>query len=62
MAAIATRSQSNRLQLMPDSLQDNAQPLDQFARGRDWQQFHSPQNLAAVLVVESGELLVHFQG
>jgi dCTP diphosphatase len=28
---------------------------------RDWQQFHSPKNLASALVVEAGELLEHFQ-
>lgn len=35
--------------------------LDQFAKDRDWQQFHSPKNLASALVVEAGELLEHFQ-
>jgi NTP pyrophosphatase (non-canonical NTP hydrolase) len=28
---------------------------------RDWQQFHSPKNLASALAVEAGELLEHFQ-
>jgi NTP pyrophosphatase (non-canonical NTP hydrolase) len=46
---------------MPDSLRDLAQQLDQFARDRDWQQFHAPKNLASALVVEAGELLEHFQ-
>lgn len=46
---------------MPDSLRDLAQQLDQFARDREWQQFHSPKNLASALVVEAGELLEHFQ-
>jgi dCTP diphosphatase len=46
---------------MSDSLRDLAQQLDQFARDRDWQQFHSPKNLASALVVEAGELLEHFQ-
>lgn len=46
---------------MPDSLHDLAQQLDQFAKDRDWQQFHSPKNLASALVVEAGELLEHFQ-
>lgn len=46
---------------MTDSLQDLAQQLDQFAKERDWQQFHSPKNLASALVVEAGELLEHFQ-
>jgi dCTP diphosphatase len=46
---------------MTDPLRALAQQLDQFARDRDWQQFHSPKNLASALVVEAGELLEHFQ-
>lgn len=46
---------------MPDSLDNLAQQLDRFAKDRDWQQFHSPKNLASALVVEAGELLEHFQ-
>ena len=46
---------------MTDSLRDLARQLDQFARERDWQQFHSPKNLASALAVEAGELLEHFQ-
>ena len=46
---------------MTDPLRALAQQLDQFARERDWQQFHSPKNLASALVVEAGELLEHFQ-
>jgi NTP pyrophosphatase (non-canonical NTP hydrolase) len=46
---------------MTDSLNDLARQLDQFAEARDWQQFHSPKNLASALIVEAGELLEHFQ-
>ncbi len=28
---------------------------------RDWEQFHSPKNLAMALSAEAGELLEHFQ-
>jgi NTP pyrophosphatase (non-canonical NTP hydrolase) len=35
--------------------------LRAFARERDWDQFHSPKNLAAALSVEAAELLEHFQ-
>ena len=35
--------------------------LRQFAADREWEQFHSPKNLAAALSVESAELLEHFQ-
>ncbi|MFT4862229.1 MAG: NTP pyrophosphatase (non-canonical NTP hydrolase) [Pseudohongiellaceae bacterium] len=33
----------------------------QFAADRDWDQFHSPKNLAMALSVEAAELLEHFQ-
>jgi len=35
--------------------------LRRFATDRDWDQFHSPKNLAAALSVEAAELLEHFQ-
>jgi NTP pyrophosphatase (non-canonical NTP hydrolase) len=35
--------------------------LRQFAAERDWDQFHSPKNLAAALSVEAAELLEQFQ-
>ena len=38
-----------------------AQALAEFARERDWDQFHSPKNLAMALAGEVGELLEHFQ-
>ncbi len=33
----------------------------QFARERDWEQFHSPKNLAMALTNEVGELIEIFQ-
>ena len=35
--------------------------LRAFAEARDWDQFHSPKNLAMALVAEAGELVEHFQ-
>ena len=35
--------------------------LRAFAAERDWDQFHTPKNLATALSVESAELLEHFQ-
>ena len=32
-----------------------------FTRERDWDQFHSPENLAKSIAIESGELLDCFQ-
>jgi NTP pyrophosphatase (non-canonical NTP hydrolase) len=44
-----------------DSLDDLNRKLLAFARERDWEQFHSPKNLAMALAGECGELLEHFQ-
>ena len=46
---------------MTDPINALAQQLEQFAQDRDWQQFHSPKNLASALIVEAAELLEHFQ-
>ncbi len=35
--------------------------LLEFARRRDWEQFHAPKNLVMALSVEASELLEHFQ-
>lgn len=35
--------------------------LRKFADERDWEQFHSPKNLAMALVVEASEIMEHFQ-
>lgn len=42
-------------------IKDLRQRLRQFAVERDWEQFHSPKNLAMALSVEAAELLEHFQ-
>lgn len=44
-----------------DSLQKLRDALRRFATDRDWDQFHSPKNLAIALSVEAAELLEHFQ-
>lgn len=46
-------SQYTLLQLRDD--------LRVFAAERGWDQFHTPKNLAAALIVEAAELLEHFQ-
>ena len=38
-----------------------ANTLRAFAAERDWDQFHTPKNLASALSVEAAELLEHFQ-
>lgn len=35
--------------------------LNAFAEDRDWDQFHTPKNLAMALTAEVGELIEHFQ-
>lgn len=46
---------------MATDLQGLIQDLRNFAQARDWEQFHSPKNLASALSVEAAELLEHFQ-
>ena len=41
-----------------DQLQNR---IDKFNKDRDWDQFHSPSNLAKSISIESGELLECFQ-
>jgi len=43
------------------SLQHLAEHLRRFAADRDWEQFHSPKNLAMALSVEVAEITEHFQ-
>jgi dCTP diphosphatase len=43
------------------SIEQLRDALRDFAAERDWDQFHSPKNLAMALMVEAGELLEHFQ-
>ena len=46
---------------MDTTFESLTQALRRFAAERDWDQFHSPKNLAAALTVEAAELLEHFQ-
>lgn len=46
---------------MENELDELRDVLRTFAADRDWDQFHSPKNLASALAVESAELLEHFQ-
>ncbi|MFT3758601.1 nucleotide pyrophosphohydrolase [Thauera sp.] len=41
-----------------DGLRDE---LRRFAADRDWNQFHTPKNLAMALAGEAGEVIEHFQ-
>ena len=43
------------------SLDKIKQLLRDFAKDRDWDQFHSPKNLSMALSVEVAEIIEHFQ-
>jgi dCTP diphosphatase len=42
-------------------LEDLRSAIRSFIRERDWEQFHSPKNLAMALSVEASEIVEHFQ-
>lgn len=42
-------------------MQDIMNRLLKFRRDRDWEQFHTPKNLAISISIEAAELLEHFQ-
>lgn len=44
-----------------NSIDDIRQAIDDYATERDWNQFHTPKNLAMALSVEASELLEIFQ-
>lgn len=48
-------------QTPPDSLARLNERLVDFARERDWEQFHTPKNLSMALIAEAAELVEHFQ-
>jgi dCTP diphosphatase len=46
---------------MNRQLEDLKERIRHFADERDWDQFHTPKNLAMALIVEAAELVEHFQ-
>ena|SRR5919199_585671 len=44
-----------------DIFKQMQQQIVQFNDSRDWQQFHTPKDLAMSLVLEAAEVLEHFQ-
>tara|TARA_R110002167_G_scaffold138073_4_gene325184 strand:- start:315 stop:725 length:411 start_codon:yes stop_codon:yes gene_type:complete len=51
----------NRQGKSMNDLEAVRQGVANFAKERDWEQFHSPKNLAMALSVEVAELMEHFQ-
>jgi dCTP diphosphatase len=45
----------------PETLETLRDALRAFAAERDWDQFHSPKNLAMSVMIEAAELGEHFQ-
>ena len=41
-------------------MRELSEKIKQFSKERDWQQFHTPKNLAAAISIEASELLEHF--
>ncbi len=46
---------------MAKDLEAIKRQLREFAKERDWDQFHSPKNFSMALIVECAELVEHFQ-
>ena len=45
-----------------ESLESLRDQLREFAKARDWDQYHTPKNLSMALISEAAELIEHFQG
>ena len=43
------------------TLQDLKEKMADFVRERDWEQFHTPKNIAMSIAIEAAELMEHFQ-
>jgi dCTP diphosphatase len=59
--AVGKRSRSSQVGRRGATVNGLMMALRQFARARDWEQFHSPKNLAMALAVEVAEIAEHFQ-
>ena len=46
---------------MSNEFEDLQSELKAFAKARDWEQFHTPKNLAMAITGEAGELAAEFQ-
>lgn len=47
--------------IRPDSLEHLRARINHFVAEREWDQFHSPKNLAMAMIVEAAEVVEHFQ-
>ena len=44
-----------------EKMKEIIEKLLKFRNERDWEQFHTPENLSKSIVIEAGELLENFQ-
>ncbi len=49
------------MQKHPASIEEIRKIIVEYVRERDWEQFHNPKDVALSLVLESSEVLEHFQ-
>ncbi|ABE49505.1 MULTISPECIES: nucleotide pyrophosphohydrolase [Methylobacillus] len=47
--------------IRPDSLENLRARINHFVAEREWDQFHTPKNLAMAMIVEAAEVVEHFQ-
>jgi dCTP diphosphatase len=52
---------TSRMTTPNDSLQHLRAKINTFVAERDWDQFHTPKNLAMAMIVEAAELVEQFQ-
>uniref|UniRef100_A0A0A9HG47 dCTP pyrophosphatase 1 n=1 Tax=Arundo donax TaxID=35708 RepID=A0A0A9HG47_ARUDO len=55
-AAAATEDGEKEVVPVDVSLKELSKKLDDFAKERDWEQYHSPRNLLLAMIAEVGEL------
>lgn len=58
---MAQREQVQRLAVSDDTIATLQAELRKFASDRDWEQYHTPRNLSALVASEAGELLALFR-
>ena len=58
---IVTASTPAAPTMQTNPLEELTQALRRFAAERDWEQFHTPKNLAMSVLIEAAEIAEHFQ-
>lgn len=58
--AVDSESGLEAITMQPSRFDELAQRIQTFAMERDWEQFHTPKNLAMAIAVEASELMENF--